>query len=128
MTKETVGRPCPTCGVMIRSDGNCQFCTAGASTHEFRAEGEGAMAAQTAIVNQYSRMAAIRAAAPYAASVLFVAIAALLIVFAPESRTVAANMAAAALMILAAGIAGYTRFAAKAPGLEIGADRSGKKG
>jgi hypothetical protein len=49
-------------------------------------------------------------------------VSAALILFAPEHRTVAANIAAGAFLVLAAGLAGFTRFKASAPGLKIDAD------
>lgn len=81
------------------------------------------VAAHEKIVGLQIRAATTRLAVPYAASVAFAVIAALLIAFAPESRSVAAYIGAAALLLLAAGIAGFTRFFAKAPGFQIGADR-----
>ncbi|MEM5406352.1 hypothetical protein, partial [Paraburkholderia unamae] len=52
---------------------------------------------------------------------IFAIIAAIIVVFAPASRTTAANIFSAAFMVMASGIAGYTRFAAKAPGIEVAA-------
>jgi hypothetical protein len=85
------------------------------------------MDAQVSIVNHHNTMATIRIAAPYGAAVGFAAIAATLIVFAPESRTVAANIVAAALLVSAIGIAGFTRFSAKLPGMQIQADQRKSK-
>jgi hypothetical protein len=78
------------------------------------------------IVNYYNKMNAIRTIAPYVVSVVFAIVGALLILLAPESRSTAANFAAAALLVLAMGIAGFTRFHAKAPGLDINAEKSAR--
>jgi len=81
------------------------------------------METQERIVNYYNRTVLIRVIAPYGASVMFALIAAALIIFAPESRTVAANIVAAGLLVLSVAIAGFTRFFAKLPGMELKADR-----
>jgi hypothetical protein len=97
---------CPSCA-QILTDG------------EFHAEGEGAMDAQVSIVQYSLKMMTIRKLASYGASLLFLALAAVIIVFGPESRTTAANIVAGALLILALGIAGFTRFRAKGRGYDL---------
>lgn len=92
----------------------------------FRASGDDAVKIQAAIINHNNRMWMIRTIAPYAAAVAFAAIAAFLIVFAPESRSTAANIVAAALLLLAVGIAGFTRFSAQLPGMKIDAGKGSR--
>jgi hypothetical protein len=92
----------------------------------FVARSAEAMKTQTEIVNYHNKMAMIRVVAPYGASVAFAMIAALLIIFAPDSRTTAANTVAGVFVVLALGIAGFTRFSAKLPGLEFKGDRPSK--
>jgi hypothetical protein len=82
----------------------------------FRARGAEAIKIQESIINYSNKMWMIRTVSSYGASVAFALISALLIIWAPDSRTVAADIVAAALLLLAAGLAGYTRFAAKLPG------------
>ena len=43
--------------------------------------------------------------------------------FAPESCGVAVNIVAGAFITLSMGIAGYTRFGVKAPGIDLSASR-----
>ena len=86
----------------------------------FRASGDAAtMAAHERLVIHHNKMMVIREAVPYGAAVAFALIAALLIIFAPESRNVAANIVAGALFALACSIAGYTRFSAKVAGMKF---------
>ncbi|WP_145750995.1 hypothetical protein [Nitrospirillum amazonense] len=82
------------------------------------------MSAQENLVKNYNSHITARIVAPYAASVLFASIAASLIIFAPQSRETAANFSAAALLVVALGIAGFTRFRAKAPGIELSGERT----
>jgi hypothetical protein len=98
-----------TCDVMLQSG-------------HFRALGSEAMDTQAKALLDYHRAITTRTVAAYATSVAFAAISAALIVLAPESRTMAANLIAAAFLVLAVGIAGFTRFKAKAPAMEIEAD------
>lgn len=69
------------------------------------------------------KMAMLTVIAAYTASVFFAAIATALIVYAPESRILAANIGAATLLVLAAGIAGFTRLQARFFGAEVRASR-----
>lgn len=82
------------------------------------------MDAQTKILLDYNRAVTTRTIAAYAASVAFAFISAALIVYAPESRSTAANLVAGAFLVLAVGIAGFTRFKAKAPAIEIEARKN----
>jgi hypothetical protein len=93
-------------------------------THEILAHGSDALGPHERIMIHRQRMAMIGVTAAYTAAVAFAAVAAALIIFASESRALAANIVAATLLILAAGIAGYTRVSAKLPGSEILADKS----
>jgi hypothetical protein len=86
---------------------------------EFHATGEAAMVIQERIISDNNKMVTIRAFAPYLASVAFATISALLIMFAPNGRELAANIVAASLLVLAAGIAGFTRFSANLPGIRV---------
>ena len=56
-------------------------------------------------------------------SAIFAIIAGALVILTPESRTVAADVVAAAFLVLAAGIAGFTRLRASAPGIKIDTDQ-----
>jgi uncharacterized membrane protein YvbJ len=115
-------RYCPSCEVILRDDAtHCPSCGQHVDGNKFHASGTEAMAVQERIVIYHAKMATIRAVAAYSVSVIFVVISALLIGFAPESRSVAANIIAGALLILGAGIAGFTRLRAKAPGLDLNA-------
>jgi hypothetical protein len=122
---------CPSCGGSLAltkyGDAECTRCAQRFDDREFYAHGDDAMAAQVAIVNYYHKMATLRAIASYGASAVFACVAAALIVFAPENRTVGANVVAGAFVILAAGIAGFTRFRAKAPGLDVSGDQARPK-
>lgn len=78
----------------------------------------------TARTKYLARMETVRSAFSYLASVCFMVIASWLIMYAPRGREVAADVISAALLLLAAGIAGFTSFFAKLPeGIEIKADR-----
>ena len=74
------------------------------------------------IVHYHNKIMRMRVIVPYAASVSFALISALLIIYAPESRSTTANIVAGGLLVLAVGVAGFTRFFAKPPGMEIKAD------
>lgn len=74
------------------------------------------------LVSYHNKMEMIRTVAAYGASVGFAAIGALLIAFAPESRSTAADIVAAALLVSALGLAGFTRFRAQLPGMKIEGD------
>lgn len=100
----------------------CAVCAQTLSDAHFVAHGADAMLAQTEIVIYHQRMATIRAVAAYGTAIVFAIIAAVIVVFAPESRSTAANIFATAFLVMSAGIAGYTRFSAKVPGMEIKAD------
>ena len=123
------GRGCPACGgtgLTMGPGGEVLTCTVCGQTFEdrsFYARGEEAMEPQVAIVNYYHKMATLRAIAAYAVSAIFAIIAGALILFAPESRVVAANIIAGAFLVLAAGIAGFTRLKASAPGIKIDTDQ-----
>jgi hypothetical protein len=99
---------CPKCGASLSG--------------EFHASGVEAMAVQEKIFLHHDTMVTIRTIAAYGVSVVFVIVGAVLIAFAPDDRTTAANITAGALLVLAAGIAGFTRLNAKVPGLSIQAD------
>lgn len=119
-------RVCAYCNVTLDSrvrGGICPSCQSALDRTQFEAHGAEAMKAQESIVNNHNKHSTIRALVPYAASVAFAAIGAQLIIFAPESRETAANLAAAALLVVAMGIAGFTHFKAKAPGLEVSGER-----
>lgn len=73
--------------------------------------------------NYAVRMFTIRTLAAYGVSSVFAVVAAALIIFAPESRTTAANLVAAAFVVLSLGIAGYSRFGIKGPGISVTGDR-----
>jgi hypothetical protein len=92
-------------------------------TREILAHGADAMGPHERILIHRQKMAMISTATAYAAAVSFAVIAVSLILFAPESRVLAADIAAATLLVLAAGIGGFTRLSAKMPGSEIRADR-----
>jgi hypothetical protein len=77
------------------------------------------MDAQVKFVTYQSKMFTTRVLASYGVSAVFAIIGAALIIFAPASREVAANVTSTALLVLAFGIAGFTRFKAKAPGLAV---------
>lgn len=96
-----------------------QSCAQAFLPGNFEAKGLDAMAAQERIINYHHRMLTIRTIAAYVTAVIFACIGAVLIVWAPEARNVAANLAAAAMLTLAAGIAGFSHFKAKAPGVDI---------
>ena len=116
---------CPTCGVILSDHTtHCPQCGQYLDGSKFHASGSEAMVVQERIVTYHTKMATVRAIAAYSVSVVFVIVSALPIALAPESRSVAANTVAGALLILAAGIAGFTRFHAKAPGLDIDASHS----
>jgi hypothetical protein len=66
-----------------------------------------------------ARMFTIRTLSAYGVSSVFAIVGAALIIFAPESRETAANIVAAAFIVLALGIAGYSRFGVSAPGIEV---------
>src|SRR5262249_12614250 len=109
---------CPTCGVFLRGGSGFSIsCDNPIGRDGIRASGAEAMGAQERIVNYHNKMLMVRVVAPYGTSVAFAIIAALLIIFAPESRTVAANTVASIFVVLALGIAGFTRFSAKLPGV-----------
>lgn len=121
---------CPSCARAIE-DGEaaanpagqrtCIWCGQNFADGVFFAHGTEAMKHQVAIVNYHHKMEAIKNAVGYGCSALFIAVSSLLIGFAPESRTTAANLVAGALLVIAAGIAGFTRLRAKAPGIDIAA-------
>jgi hypothetical protein len=92
---------------------------------EFHATGFEAMEAQERIIGSTNKMLTLRAYAPYVTSAVFAIISALLIIFAPDSRSTAANIVAAALLITSLGIAGYAQFSAKLPGMRIEGGRLG---
>lgn len=98
------------------------YCAQEFSEGRFSAHGDGAMDAQARIISEYSRITIVRTIAAYVASLGFATISAALIMFAPEHRGVAANIVAGAFLALAVGLAGFTRFMAKAPAIEIQAD------
>jgi hypothetical protein len=122
---------CPSCQGPLEPEPDgppkyitCSFCHQAFAFGEFKASGDGAMEAHSKILGEYNRAVTSRAIAAYAAAVAFAIVSAATILFAPQDRTVAANIIAGAFMALAMGIAGFTRFKAKAPGIEIDADRN----
>lgn len=123
MVKKTALR-CMMCGGRDFQSGDdkpahCAFCRGIIPAGQYQAHGPEAMSAQTEIIADTNRAVTTRTLAAYGASVVFALISGALIVFAPESRTAAANLVAGAFLVLAVGIAGFTRFKAKAPGLDI---------
>jgi hypothetical protein len=114
---------CPRCAAKFRPGGRCMCGYLAREVEgEFEASGTEAMATQESIVKYHAKMTMLRGVAPYFASVAFAVTAAVLIIYAPESRSTAANIAATALLVLAIGIAGFTRFSAKLPGMSLKAD------
>jgi len=111
------GKQTPISQARVRK--HCAYCAQIFVDSRFEAHGGEAMTAQTEIVQYHLRMAMIRTVAAYSISAIFAIIAAMIVIFAPESRGVAANLFAGAFLVLALGIAGFTRFLVKAPGLEI---------
>lgn len=79
------------------------------------------MEAQTKIIADYNRAVTVRTLSAYAASFGFALVSGALVIFAPEHRTVAANIVAGAFLLMAAGLAGFTRLKANAPGLSLDA-------
>lgn len=102
----------------------CPSCAQIFDGGRFQAGGAGAIDAQVQIVTYQSKMFTIRVVASYGVSALFAMIGSALIIFAPPSREVAANVTSSALLVLAMGMAGFTRFKAKAPGLAIEGGKS----
>jgi uncharacterized membrane protein len=90
-----------------------------AGTYSVMAQGVDAFGPHERIMNHRQNMTTARTIAAYLASLGFAVIAASLIESAPESRTTAANVAAGSLLILAAGIAGFTSLVAKLPAIDI---------
>lgn len=117
-----IGR-CPSCGGDI-SGGRCVQCWQQFGFGSFEAHGVKAMETQAEILGNYNRAVTIRTIAAYGTSVVFALISAALIVFASEHRETAANLVAGAFLVLAVGIAGFTRFKAKTPAIEIETDGS----
>jgi len=99
--------------------GRCEQKFGGA---QFSAAGQAAMEAQTKIITDYNRAITMRTLASYATSIGFACISAVLIMFAPEQRTMAANIVAGAFLVMAAGLAGFARLKASAPGLSLETD------
>jgi hypothetical protein len=121
--------PCGGNDVCTRDDnpGRCAYCAQYLPAGHFQAQGVEAMGAQTQIIANYNKAVTVRTIAAYATSVTFAVISAWLIIYAPEQRETAANLVASAFLVLAVGIAGFTRFRAKAPAIEIEAgDRNSK--
>ena len=114
---------CPMCGgaEIVSREGHleCSRCFQAFGPDHFHAEGDGAMQAQTEIVTNHLKMQTIRSLAAYGIAAFFAVVSAAIVVFAPETREVAANLFAGAFLVLALGIAGFTRFSARAPGVEI---------
>ena len=126
--KQSANLPiCRSCGgptvAVAREHAICTFCAQQFDLGRFEAHGAEAMAAQVEILKEHNRNRTIQSVAGYAASVGFAAISAVLILFAPADRVIAADLVAAAFLALAVGLAGFTRFKAKAPGVEMSADR-----
>ena len=80
-----------------------------------RASGAAAVQAQTEIVIAHIRARTLIKFGLYGLAALFVIVAALLIVFAPEGRETATTIVAIGLFALAAGSAGFGAFAIKTP-------------
>lgn len=106
-----VGAPCyvPGCVAILEGIG------------ESHATGVEAMETQAEIVKFQVRMFTIRTLASYGVAVAFAVIGAVLILFAPATREVATNIVAGLFIVFSMGIAGYTRFGLKAPGIAINA-------
>ena len=85
----------------------------------FEASGENAIAAQVQIISYHIKMHTVRTVASYAVSGIFAATASLLILYAPQTRKLAANIGAAALLVVSIGISGLTSFRAKLPGIDV---------
>lgn len=85
----------------------------------FKAEGKEAIQIQEGMIRYVNKMWTIRTVSSYATSVAFSVIGAALIIYAPESRGLAATIVAAGLFAMALGIAGYTHFSARFPGVRI---------
>jgi hypothetical protein len=64
-------------------------------------------------VRQYTK----RVALSYATSIALALVATAIIMFAPESRNLAANISAITLVVLAAGVVGFTVVEASLPGI-----------
>ena len=106
---------------------HCAFChmaITGGVQLESRAEGVEALEAQERLISLQDKTHTLRTMSSYAISAVFAALAFSLIMWAPAIREAAANIAAGSFLILAAGIAGFTRFRASAPTISIEGGRS----
>lgn len=77
--------------------------------------------AHAKIVSQHIRSQTQMRLGLYALAAFFMLAAATLVVFAPDGRQTSTIVIAAALVIVAAGIAGFASLRLSAPGVEIGA-------
>ncbi|WP_439476948.1 hypothetical protein [Brevundimonas sp.] len=124
MTDEQTSKPRQVTAV------RCSFCNMairGGLQLESLAEGSEALQAQERLILHQDRTHTLRTIASYAVSAIFAVLAASMIMWAPGNRELAANIAAGALLILAAGIAGVTRFRVTAPAFSIEGDQQHKR-
>jgi hypothetical protein len=122
---------CPGCGhefrvETARNEAPCPHCGQWVHGARFEAAGSEAMDVQERIVKYHEKMLTIRMISCYAISTVFALIGAILILFAPAHREIAANIVAAALFVSAVGIAGFTHFKAKGAGFDISGDQRSK--
>lgn len=87
----------------------------------FSATGVDAMHAQTDIIKYHIKMSTIKALSGYGLSGFLALLSAVIVVFAPEFRSISANLFAGAFLVSAIGAAGFARFSTKSPGLEMSA-------
>lgn len=118
------GLACPDCATEDASRPTphtirCAYCAQTFQFGRFQAQGADAMEAQAKILADYNQAVTARAFASYSAAVVFALISAAVVIFAPEARSEAATLIAGAFLILAVGVAGFTRFKAKAPTIEF---------
>jgi hypothetical protein len=83
-----------------------------------------AVTLQEGIIKYTNKMWTIRTVSSYATSIMFSLIGMVLILFAPNSRQTAATIIAGSLFVVAVGIAGYTRFSARVPGIVMQGERT----
>lgn len=90
---------------------------------EFYASGRDAVIAQAGVTTQHIRSRTLVQIVAYCMASVFVIVASLLIVFAPEGRETATWIVGASLLLISAGVTGFTKLRVETPGMKLEADR-----
>lgn len=86
---------------------------------EFSASGREAVLAQARVLEQHIRSRTLVQVVAYAVAALFVIVASLLIVLAPDGRETATWIVGGSLLVISAGVAGFTKLGFKTAGMEF---------